>query len=223
MIVDKLDLHFLYKNGFFRSHLTEAKADELLKIVQKEDFHLDSSSSCPVEDAPWDKGKSVELKILPAPYSNFFQEVLKSKFLEPYTKIYGEFTALNAALHKTPKNYINKWHGHFMDGFHLHLIFHLSEEIRTQADGGLIEYGYVLNPDEYSLDLQGYNMTEAKNIIQTGSFLANNGDFEVLLNTHPMYRHQVTEVLSNKNRYTLMMYFGYNDNILENKKWIDHL
>ena len=219
-----LDLHSLYANGFWRSKISDPLAKNLLSIVRCEKYILDEDASSPVMDASWDHGSSsVDPIRAPMEYRAFYRSFLEQNILFPYTNLFGDFTRIGMALHKTPKGYDNKWHGHFMDGYHLHILIHLTPSFRNTQDGGKIEFGLVLDPKDYSLDQQDYYLKDAKHVFQTGSFLCQNGDFEILLNTHPMYRHQVTTVSSDVDRYTLMIFCGYEDNILSHKSKIRHL
>lgn len=222
-IKDKLDLGFLYKNGYYRSDIDLASADEALNIIKSETFVEDKEAAAIVLNPVWDNTKSVEPKSFPSFYTEFLERFLATGFLKDYEALYGKFTSFNVAINKCPPGYINRWHGHFMDGYHLHLLFHFSPEEKTLEDGGLIEFGLIMDPNEYHLNFRDYNQIDLKNVFQTGSFISKHGQFEVLLNTHPMYAHQVTEVLSSKERYTLMIFLGYTDNILINKKDINNL
>ena len=222
-ISDSVNLNFLYANGFFRSEIPKSEADLVLNYIQQETWVEDEEASAVIFNASWDNGKSVEEKAIPAFYHQFLEKFLKSGFLKNYQDLYGQFTSHSAALHRSPKCYINRWHGHFMDGYHLHLLFHLTPDKRTYEDGGLIEFGIALDSSDFQVDFENYNQKSPKNVFETGSFISHHGQFEVLLNTHPMYRHQVTEVVTDKDRYTLMYFLGYKDNILASKRNINNL
>lgn len=223
IINDSINLNFLYANGFHRSQIPLSEADALLTYIQQEQWVEDVEASAIILNAAWDNGKSVEGKSIPDFYHQFLQKFLKSGYLKNYLDLYGNFTAYSAALHKSPKGYINRWHGHFMDGYHIHLLFHLTPHTREYDDGGLIEFGLALDSADFQVDFENYNQHLPKNVFETGSFISHHGQFEVLLNTHPMYRHQVTEVTTDKDRFTLMFFLGYKDNILETKKNINNL
>lgn len=223
-IQDSIKLKELYANGFYQSNLPTEVAQEVLNHIQtKETWVEDVEASAIILNASWDNGKSVESKSIPDYYEKFLTTFLASGFLKNYEDLYGKFTAYGAALHKSPKGYVNGWHGHFMDGFHLHLLFHLTPHQRVEEDGGLIEFGLVLDSEEFNVNFETYNQIEPRNVFRTGSFVSHQGQFEVLLNSHPMYRHQVTEVVTNQDRYTLMFFLGYKDNILNSKKHINNL
>lgn len=224
IINDSVKLKQLYANGYYKSKLPDDQAAEVLHYIQtQESWVEDVEASSIILNASWDNGKSVEAKKVPDYYDQFLKKFLSSGFLQNYQSLYGDFTAYSAALHKSPKGYINRWHGHFMDGYHLHLLFHLTPHERVIDDGGLIEFGLVLDSEEFNLEFETYNQIEPKNIFRTGSFVSHHGQFEVLLNSHPMYRHQVTEVVTDQDRYTLMFFLGYKDNILSSKKHINNL
>ncbi len=222
-IIEKLNLNFLYANGFFKSEIDHSSADEMLKFINTEKFIEDEEASAVVLNPLWDNKRSVEPKDFPKFYQTFLEKFLETGFLKDYEDLFGKFTAFNVAINNCPQGYINRWHGHFMDGFHIHLLFHFSSDIRGPEDGGLIEFGLILDPSEYHMNLKDYNQIDLKNVFQTGSFVSKHGQFEVLLNSHPMYAHQVTEVLTSKDRFTLMFFLGYADNIIEAKKNIKNL
>lgn len=218
-----LDLNYLYANGYFKSEIDEASADLMLNHIKEEQWIEDQEASAIVLNPGWDQGKSVETKNVPAFYQNFLERFRQTEFLKKYEELYGVFTASSTALHKSPRTYINRWHGHFMDGYHIHLLFHFSPDKRDIEDGGFIEFGLALDSADFHVDFEKYNQKDPKNVFRTGSYISHHGQFEVLLNSHPMYRHQVTEVLTDKDRYTLMYFLGYKDNILQSKKNINNL
>ncbi len=113
--------------------------------------------------------------------------------------------------------YINEYHSHSYDGSHMHIFIYLCPQRRTINDGGLTEIGEVVDKESILYDPIGFYQTLPKLSATHQTFIPETGLAIVVNNINPFFRHRVTEVLTDKPRYTFMMAFGYKDNCINNK------
>jgi len=189
-------------------------------ILTKQKYNLNHNETIPVLTADWDT-PVFKKENPPSIYKDFVKEILQQKCLKQYQDIYGNFTHTKLMLHKTPKGYINDFHSHTYDGTHLHILFHFTDSIRIIEDGGLIQVGEVIDKGNVifnDIDFYHRNPRYHKPNI---SEVVSTGMATIINNINPYFRHAVTEVLSDKSRYTLMLACGYKDN--QQKRDIQHI
>src|SRR5690554_6234092 len=102
-VEDSLDINFLYANGFYKSNIDQESADKILEYIKTEEWLEDVEASSIVLNPIWDNEKPVLIFNAPLPYQKFLDSFLKTKFLESYNQMFGEFTAMGVALHRSPK------------------------------------------------------------------------------------------------------------------------
>lgn len=213
----QLDLFKLFKNGHDTFQLEENYTKQILEYLKKETYYnVDKTSTF---TSAWDSSNLFNYNQVPEYYKHIVNNLIEAGYFKPYTDTYSEFDFIKVMLHRTDKGYNNYWHGHWQDGSHLHLLLHFSEpDVRdTNLLGGRIEFGFLMDQKQFGYQ-EKYNQTQINKVRVTGSYPSNNGECQVLLNNNPLVVHQVTDVLSNSLRYTLMVSLGYKKNIDITKK-----
>lgn len=199
---------FHNKGGFQLSYSSFWYQKTLNYILNKEKFNLAFNDKIPVENSIWDCPFEKKNNP-PLVYRRFIFEFLNSSVMKHYQDVHGNFTFVKPMLHRTPKGYVNLFHGHIYDETDLHILFHFSREERTLEDGGLIELGVVVDKYNVFIDRNDFYKNSPKKHIVTLSSLCNNNLVTIINNKNPYFRHQVTEVVTSKERYTLMVACGY--------------
>jgi len=207
-------VNFWEKGGFVfrfdRSDLLMKMADQ---IQNKEHFIKETHCANPAEIASWETDWRTK-EIPPAVYTEIGDALQNSKLFKSYTDIYGEFTYTKYMLHKTPRDYINRYHSHMYDGNHFIILMYFCPEQRIYEDGGLIELGEVHNKKDIRFDTKGFFQTDDTQVVPLQSYIPQTGLAVCMNNLNPFFRHGVTRVLTDKSRYTLQIGFGYKDNCM---------
>ncbi len=199
---------FHNKGGFQLKYDSFWHRKSLNYILKKEKFILEKDDVIPVENAIWDCPFEKPNRP-PLVYRRLLHEFLSSETMKHYQDVHGKFTFIKIMLHKTPKGYVNLFHGHIYDETDLQILFHFTRDLRTLEDGGLIELGEVVDKKNVVLDRKSFYQAPPKNHIIHLSSICNNNLVTIINNKNPYFRHQVSEVLTDKERYTLMVACGY--------------
>ncbi len=190
-------------------------------LLTKETFIPEYNGKIYVDVCSWETPWTAKDEA-PEIYVKIKDQLLKTPFMKSYMQIYGEFSFTKIMMHRTPRGYINNYHAHSFDGTHFHVFLYVCPEERNANDGGLTELGEVIDKDSVKFNAVDFYQTPPKMVASHLTVVPNTGKALVINNLNPYFRHRVTEVLSDKPRYTVMLAFGYNDNCLINKD-IAHL
>jgi hypothetical protein len=222
-MLSMFDFYSFHNNGGFQFNYDSQLHINLAKyIFTKEVFKLAINDNIPVYDAVWDK-EFHEIENAPNIYIKFLKELLNHSILAKYQEVHGRFTFKKLMLHKTPIGYINKFHAHTYDETDLHILCHFSKEERDIHDGGVIQIGKVIDYQNVKFDSTKYYQSPPLKHLITISSICNTGLITVINNKNPYFRHQVTEVLSNKDRITLMVALGYGSRSKIKNKVINYI
>ena len=203
------DFYSFHNKGGFQLKY-ESKNYESAKdfILNKEKFKLAHDGDIPVENSLWDCPFEKKNNP-PLIYKKLINEFLKTSEMKQYQEVHGKFTFKKIMLHRTPKRYVSLFHGHIYDECDLHVLFHFTREDRIYEDGGLIEIAQVIDKENVIMNSKDFYINPPKKHLVTFSSISNNNIVTIINNKNPYFRHQVTEVLTTKERYTLMCAFGY--------------
>ncbi|MFN9068955.1 MAG: hypothetical protein ACK5V3_17145, partial [Bdellovibrionales bacterium] len=182
---------------------------------------LNYNDKYPVENAVWDTQWNVKERA-PQVYLDLRDEFMNSKLFSSYYQIYKRFTFQKLMLHRTPRGYVNDYHSHTFDASHFHVFFYIAPVKREVYDGGLIEIGEVVDRENVKMDPYSFYHHSPKHHSTNISFVPYNCLALVFNNLNPYFRHRVTEVFTNKERYTFMMAFGYQENCIRTEN-IEHI
>lgn len=218
-----LSLDRLFNLGHDVLDVTSLKTfPALWDMTMIDEYQIESEkmcSRCPVwenKSNQWGDNEHV-----PQVYKDFIKEVFDCGMLDPYFRFFGRFNHQIYMSHHTAKGYVNPWHGHFLDGMHMHLLVHMGIDKRDpEVDGGAVQVGRIKKWIEFN---DYTNIGDSGEVTLLGSVPCHHGQMTVLLNSDPFVVHQVTKVLNDKLRYTFMVACGYRDNADPNKAKIDHL
>jgi hypothetical protein len=201
--------------SFNYSHNEHIKA-VLNRLVTEEKFEREYNGKIPVDVAAWETDWTTR-ESAPEVFKKISSHLLQSNLLKSYQIVYGDFTFVKHMFHRTPRDYINDYHTHTFDGSHLHVFIFFCPEERTVNDGGLSEIGEVLDKDSVIFDNFSFYNKKPKSVFTLQSYVPQTGLGLVVNNLNPYFRHRVTQVFSEKERYTLMLAFGHEDNCTKNK------
>lgn len=217
-----LDISKLYNDGYCVTDVGHLESFHYLwGYILQDPCIIEEGSAYDVRSPLWDNKTDLynDNSHVPKEYQKLLRDIIDSGILKAYTNIHGEFNKFLYMGHFTGAGYKNPWHGHFYDGMHIHLLIHFGHSDRDyDLDGGVVEVGRIVG----KVDMEDYYNVRSE-VKKSGQVLCNHGQMTVLLNTDPFVMHQVTEVKSEKTRYTLMIACGYLDNVVKEKIKIDHL
>jgi len=217
----EFDFNKFFTKGGFQFRYSDTAFLSILEdyVFTKEKYNLGHNETIPVETAQWDKPFHKK-EWAPKIYRMATEYLLNSKLLRTYQDVYGKFNFIKIMLHKTPKGYINTFHSHTYDGTEMHILLHFGKD-RNMQDGGLIEIGEVMDKENVIFNPIDFYESNPKKHLVTCSSVVDTGLCTIINNQHPYFRHQVTEVLTDKPRYTLMIAVGYKNKIQKRK--INHI
>lgn len=217
-----LSISKLYNDGFCVLDVSHLESFHYLwGYILQDPCVIEEGSAYDVRSPLWDNKTDLytDNSHVPKEYQKLIEDIVSTGLLKPYTNIHGDFNKFIYMGHFTGAGYKNPWHGHFFDGMHIHLLIHFGHKNRDyNEDGGVLEVGRAIG----NLDMEDYTNIKLP-INKSGHVLCNHGEMTVMLNSDPFVMHQVTEVKSEKTRYTLMVGCGYQDNVVIDKVKINHL
>lgn len=232
-----ININNLYNNLSQKLDASQFKSfDKLYNTVLKDDYVLDDVGTQPVRFPKWElkDGRTfddVSIKEeldkppmlfrknfewysnnpIPNGYLDYINEIYDSGLLNSYTNIHGDFNVAEVMLHNTLQTYINPWHSHYTDGMHLHVLTHMGSKERFTDDGSLL-----VGRAKSDINIENLKKNEIYwykgEVDVLNKMNCNHGDMSVFVNNDPTCVHMVSSVID-QNRYTLMLAFGYKDNI----------
>jgi hypothetical protein len=219
----KLDIANFFSTGCVGAKVTDLDLELEHEIawnqILLDDFEFQDEESYQPQRIPtWDKPLT---NAVPMAYQALVEKFIDSGYFDQYFSIFKRFDKLEYMLHHTVQGYENLWHGHFKDASHMHLFFYFGSD-RSEEDGGKLEVGRI--KEGTIIDFDKYHLVGDMNKIEkTGSFMCDHGDMVLVWNANPFLLHQVTKVLTEKPRYTLMVSCGYKSNIEDEKRFSKYL
>lgn len=208
----------LFRDGIALETIDRAWADEILDQVRKQPFVKSQDYGSQEGLAPmitqWDSEQDREVTQAlncPAYFQALWHRIKESRF--PWIQnTFGKFTQGSVLINKYPKGHEMRWHSDTLDGTYIQTLLYVTSSEFLEDDGGYLEVGRC-SVTEHGV----YDRLTPIQPVQT--ILPNHGVMVNILNTDPTLLHRVAKVQSTKERYTVVLRYGYLENTFTVKKW----
>lgn len=200
-------LNQLYRDGFYVTSIPREEADRLFEEVAAETFHADEPGSPDI--AAWEADNPSLNMNVPPLYLGFMEQLGLSLTTAHLRAQMGDWSRTNVMLQRGKKGDSMRWHHDYYDPMHLICLLYLGDNDWTPADGGMIEFG------EGEIDETG--LIQAETVRIKASVSPNHGTLIWAINTNPRWVHRITEIKSEKSRYTMIGQFGFRENVLRTR------
>lgn len=203
-----MQLNELFRDGFFVSSIPLDVADKLLAEAKADTFLADKPGSPDI--AEWESDNPSHNHNIPPVYLAFMEQLGLSDATQHIRAHMGDWSRTNAMLQRGKKGDAMGWHHDSYDPMHLVCMVYLSDDIWAPSDGGMLELG------EGDIDSHGFLQNPA-DVVVKASVPPNHGTLVWAINTNPRWVHRVTEIVSDKTRYTIVGQFGYRENVMRTR------
>lgn len=203
-----MQLNELFRDGFYISSIDKSLADRVLDEILTDKFSEDKPGSPDIAD--WETENPSANQHIPAVYLAFMEQLGLSDATEHLRAHMGDWSRINAMLQRGKRGDSMEWHHDSYDPMHLICLAYFGNDTWNAEDGGLLqlgegdidEHGFLVNPDQVNIK---------------ASVSPNHGTLVWALNTNPRWVHRVTEIKSEKTRYTMVGQFGYRENVMRSQ------
>ena len=215
---DKPNILKYYGDGYDTVNVDRSIIDHLASYILQENFS-DSPLHPGISQPDWDADYT---NITPAFYEaqQKYIDILKpivdnENYFDYWRTLRGPFDELVVSINKMDKGSQMGWHWDGFDGSVLQLMLYLNLEERTRHDGGCLEVGVSYQPMIHDSDpfphwSPSTGLNEVKgNVLTKCSLVPENETAIILNNDNPLYVHRVTQCLTDKPRYSVLLQCGY--------------
>lgn len=203
-----MQLDQLFRDGFYISSIEREVADRLLVEVKNDTFLPDKPGSPDI--AEWESDNPSANTSVPVIYQAFMEGLGLSEATQHLRAHMGDWSRTNVMLQRGKKGDAMGWHHDSYDPMHLICLLYLGDELWTPTDGGMLQLG------EGEIDQHGF-LVNPDNVTIKASVCPNHGTLVWAINTNPRWVHRVTEITSDKTRYTMVGQFGYRENVMRTR------
>ncbi|HBP6379331.1 2OG-Fe(II) oxygenase [Pseudomonas aeruginosa] len=203
-----MHLNQLFRDGFFVSSIDRITADRLLAEIKADTFVEDRLGSPDI--AAWEVDNPSQNHNIPPVYLSFMEQLGLSEATQHLRSHMGDWSRTNCMLQRGKKGDSMVWHHDSYDPMHLICLLYLSEDIWHPEDGGMLQLG------EGDIDEHGF-LVDPESVSIKASVSPNHGTLVWAINTNPRWVHRVTEIASEKTRYTMVGQFGYRENVMRTR------
>ncbi|HBO7921546.1 2OG-Fe(II) oxygenase [Pseudomonas aeruginosa] len=203
-----MHLNQLFRDGFFVSSIDRITADRLLGEIKADTFVEDRPGSPDI--AAWEVDNPSQNHNIPPVYLSFMEQLGLSEATQHLRSHMGDWSRTNCMLQRGKKGDSMVWHHDSYDPMHLICLLYLSEDIWHPEDGGMLQLG------EGDIDEHGF-LVDPESVSIKASVSPNHGTLVWAINTNPRWVHRVTEIASEKTRYTMVGQFGYRENVMRTR------
>jgi Rps23 Pro-64 3,4-dihydroxylase Tpa1-like proline 4-hydroxylase len=203
-----VQLNELFRDGFFVSSIELSVADRLLAEVKSESFLADKPGSPDI--AEWEAENPSMNHQIPPVYLAFMEKLGLGEATQHLRSHMGDWSQTNCMLQRGKKGDSMVWHHDSYDPMHLICMVYLSDEVWVPEDGGMLQLG------EGDVDEYGF-LRDPESVAIKASVSPNHGTLVWAINTNPRWVHRVTEIVSEKTRYTMVGQFGYRENVMRTR------
>ncbi len=203
-----MQLNELFKNGFFVSSIERDIADRLLAEAKADTFCADKPGSPDI--AAWESDNPSLNNDIPPAYMAFMEQLGLSDATQHLRAHMGDWSRTNCMLQRGKKGDSMVWHHDSYDPMHLICLVYLSDDVWVPEDGGMLQLG------EGDIDEHGF-LLDPESVSIKASVPPNHGTLVWAINTNPRWVHRVTEIVSDKTRYTMVGQFGYRENVMRTR------
>jgi Rps23 Pro-64 3,4-dihydroxylase Tpa1-like proline 4-hydroxylase len=207
----QFDIEGYFTRGYTTTQVDLDVSDYLLECAKREHFREESklSPTSPLLP-PWDSlHRDTKLNEPPPYISEFWNRIATHSYYEFFHQIYGEFSQLNMMLQKYVRGTKLGWHQDVHEGVHITNILYLSEHEFTESDGGYLRLG------KWNLDEKYWGINDS--VLEIDRVMPRHGTLVSICNLIPTFCHNVAQVVSDHERYSLICRFGYAENTSKNK------
>jgi len=227
MIQEIPNFNDLYKKGADIVDVDPSFSAMLFSMLMSETFGTESSYGSIVQNPVWDReyhqrDQDVYIKGRQQ-YLEFFQDIVQLPYFDYWRHVYGDFDEIHVNINKVSQGGGLPWHFDGYDGTLLQILCYPNMDDFTEEDGGELLVG---RPDilwkpgdpmphwrpETSLD---DILTDKVEITQR--YTPHRNKIIILNNNDPSFVHKVTELTSDKTRYTVIATLGYSQLWGQNK------
>ena len=199
----------------------------LFAQLMSEQFCTESSYGTEITNPIWDREYNEREDPIyiegRQPYLEFFKEVINHPYFDYWKHVYGEFDEIHVNVNKVTAGGEMPWHFDGYDGTLLQLLCYPNMDDFSPEDGGHLLVG---RPD--TLFKEGDPMPHwvpekslddilTPNVEITQRFVPNRNQIVVLNNSDPSFVHRVTQLKSDKTRYTVIATLGFSSLWSQNK------
>ena len=203
-----MQLNELFRDGYFVSSVDGDIADKLLAEAKADLFLPDKPGSPDI--AEWEaENPSLNNRVPPA-YLSVMEQLGLSDATRHIRMHMGDWSRTNCMLQRGKRGDSMVWHHDSYDPMHLICLVYLSDDVWTPEDGGMLQLG------EGDIDQHGF-LVDTQSVAIKASVSPNHGTLVWAINTNPRFVHRVTEILSDKVRYTMVGQFGFRENVLRTR------
>ncbi|HBP1602414.1 2OG-Fe(II) oxygenase [Pseudomonas aeruginosa] len=203
-----MHLNQLFRDGFFVSSIDRITADRLLAEIKADTFVEDRPGSPDI--AAWEVDNPSHNHNIPPVYLSFMEQLGLSEATKHLRSHMGDWSRINCMLQRGKKGDSMVWHHDSYDPMHLICLLYLSEDVWHPEDGGMLQLG------EGDIDEHGF-LVDPESVSIKASVSPNHGTLVWAINTNPRWVHRVTEIASEKTRYTMVGQFGYRENVMRTR------
>lgn len=203
-----MQLNELFRDGFFVSSIELAIADKLLAEAKADVFVPDKEGSPDI--AEWEADNPSLNNRVPPAYLGPMEQLGLSDATKHIRTHMGDWSRTNCMLQRGKRGDSMGWHHDTYDPMHLICMLYLSDDVWTPEDGGMLQLG------EGDVDQHGF-LCDPHSVAIRASVPPNHGTLVWAINTNPRFVHRVTEILSDKVRYTLVGQFGFRENVMRTR------
>jgi len=206
------DLEHYFTLGYAVTQVDLTVCDELLAQVKKEPFREESKllDTNPLIPA-WDTGdhKGTWRNQPPKYIVDFWNKVAQNSYFAYFHLIYGEFSQKNMMVQKYVKGSKVPFHQDVHEGLHITNVLYLSDDEFSEDDGGDLRLG------RWNLDERYWGKLDT--VEKLARVEPTHGTLVSICNVIPTFCHSVSEVLTDKTRYSMICRMGYAENAEKNK------
>jgi Rps23 Pro-64 3,4-dihydroxylase Tpa1-like proline 4-hydroxylase len=198
-------LNQLYRDGFYQTSIPKDEADRLIQLVKADSFLPDKPGSPDI--AEWETDNPSQNNAIPVEYLAFMESLGSGPDMEHMRCHMGAWSRVNVMLQRGKRGDSMGWHHDSYDPMFMVCMLYLTDEIWTPEDGGELLIGHG------DVDEKGF-LTDHSAVSVKGRISPNHGTLVWCINTNPRWVHRVTEIQSDKLRYSMIGQFGYRENVL---------
>tara|TARA_R110002124_G_scaffold128157_17_gene288699 strand:+ start:2121 stop:2762 length:642 start_codon:yes stop_codon:yes gene_type:complete len=203
-----VQLNQLFRDGFYISSIEKDAADKILDEIKSDNFSTDKPGSPDI--ASWESDNPSSNLHVPPVYEAFMEQLGLSEATQHLRAHMGDWSRTNTMLQRGKKGDSMGWHHDTYDPMHLICLVYFSDNVWLPEDGGLLQLG------EGDIDGHGFLLNQDDVKIKA-SVPPNHGTLVWALNTNPRWVHRVTEINTDKTRYSMIGQFGYRENVMRTK------
>jgi Rps23 Pro-64 3,4-dihydroxylase Tpa1-like proline 4-hydroxylase len=203
-----VQLNELFRDGFFVSSIDKELADRMLEVIKADTFVEDKVGSPDI--AEWESDNPSHNNAIPPEYQAFMEGLGMSEATAHMRAHMGDWSRVNCMLQRGRRGDSMVWHHDSYDPMHMVCLVYFTDDEWKPEDGGQLQVGVG------DIDQNGFLVDQAQVQVRS-SISPNHGTVVWLMNTNPRFVHRVTEIKTDKIRYSMVGQFGYRENVMRTR------